>query len=46
LVLGSDITRRFIKTELEDIFGRMGFKVGIQEDLTKLRVNVLHDVEG
>ncbi len=46
LVLGSDITRRFIKTELEDIFGRMGFKVGIKEDLTKLRVSVLHDVEG
>lgn len=44
LVLGPDITRRFIKTELEEIFGGMGLKVEIKEDLAKLRVRVLHDL--
>lgn len=44
LVLGPDITRRFIKTELEEIFGGMGFKVEIKEDLAKLRVRVLQDL--
>ncbi|HJH27046.1 MAG TPA: CopG family transcriptional regulator [Methanophagales archaeon] len=44
LVLGPDVTRKFIKTELEEIFGGMGFKVNIKEDLAKLRVRVLHDL--
>ncbi len=44
LVLGPDITRRFIKTELEEIFGGMGLKVEIKEDLAKLRVRVLQDL--
>ena len=44
LVLGPDITREFVKTELEEIFGGMGFKVDIKEDLAKLRVRVLQDL--
>lgn len=44
LVFGPDITRKFIKTELEEIFGGMGLKVEIKEDLAKLRVRVLHDL--
>ncbi len=43
LVLGPDITREFVKTELEEIFGGMGLKVEIKEDLAKLRVRVLQD---
>ncbi len=44
LILGPDVTRKFIKTELEEIFGGMGLKVDIKEDLAKLRVRVLQDV--
>jgi len=44
LVLGSDIARRFIKTELEEIFEGMDFKVEIKEDLAKLRVRVTKDL--
>jgi len=44
LVLGSDIAKRFIKTELEEIFEGMGFKVNIKEDLAKLRVRVSKDL--
>jgi len=44
LVLGPDITREFVKTALEEIFGGMDFKVDIKEDLAKLRVNVLQDL--
>ena len=43
LVLGSDIARQFVKTELEGIFDGMGFKVVIKEDLAKLRVSILQD---
>ncbi len=44
LVFGPDITRKFIKTELEEIFDGMGLKVDIKEDLAKLRVRVLQDL--
>lgn len=43
LVLGSDIPKKFVKTELEEIFTGMGFRVEIKEDFTKLRVKVLQD---
>jgi hypothetical protein len=43
LVLGSDIVRQFIKTEIEVIFGGMSFKVEIKEDLAKLRMSVSKD---
>ena len=43
LVLGSDVPKKFIKTELEEIFTGMGFQVEIKEDFAKLRVKVLHD---
>jgi len=43
LVLGPDVTREFVKTELAEIFGRMGLKVEIKEDLAKLRVRILQD---
>lgn len=42
LVLGSDVPKKFIKTELEEIFAGMGFQVEIKEDFAKLRVKVLH----
>ena len=42
--MGSDVPKKFVKTELEEIFGRMGFKVDIKEDLAKLRVRVTKDL--
>ncbi len=45
LVLGSDVPKKFVKTELEEIFGGMGFRVEIKEDFSKLRVKVLHETE-
>jgi len=41
LVLGSDAPKQFLKTELEEIFEGMGFKVEIKEDFLKLRVRVV-----
>lgn len=38
VVLGPEVTRRFVKTELEGILARMGLEVGIKEDLAKLRL--------
>jgi hypothetical protein len=38
VVLGPEVTRRFVKTELADILERMGLDVGIREDLAKLRL--------
>ncbi|MEA2076098.1 MAG: ribbon-helix-helix protein, CopG family [Euryarchaeota archaeon] len=43
LVLGSDVPKKFVKTELEEIFNGMGFQVEIKEDFTKLRLKVLHE---
>ena len=43
LVLGSDVPKKFVKTELEEIFDGMGFQVEIKEDFTKLRVKVLSE---
>ncbi len=42
LVLGSDVLKPFIKTELEEIFAGMGYRVDVKEDLTKLRLKLLH----
>ena len=36
--------KKFVKTELEEIFAGMGLKVEIKEDLAKLRVKVLQDL--
>jgi len=44
LVLGSDVPKKFVKTELEEIFRGMGFHVEIKEDFSKLRVKVLQDL--
>ena len=41
LILYSDVTKKFVKTLLEDVLGGMGFKVEIKEDLAKLRLRVL-----
>lgn len=38
LVLNSDITKKFVKTFIEEVFEGMGLKVEIKEDLAKLRV--------
>ena len=43
LILGSDIPKEFVKTELEEIFAGMGFDVEIKEDFSKLRLKVLRD---
>lgn len=43
LILGSDIPKEFVKTELDEIFAGMGFQVEIKEDFAKLRVKVLRD---
>ncbi len=43
LVLGSAVPKKFVKTELEEIFKGMGFQVEIKEDFTKLRLKVLHE---
>ena len=43
LVLGSDVPKEFVKTELAEILGGMGFLVEIKEDFAKLRVKVLHE---
>jgi len=41
LLLGYDIPKMFVKTELLDIFSKMGIKVDIKEDFSKLRVKIL-----
>lgn len=41
LILGYDVPKKFIKTELEDIFSRMGRRAEIKEDLSKIRVKIL-----
>ena len=45
VVLSPDIARKFIKTEIEEILGRMGLEVGIKEDMAKLRVRIVHAYE-
>ena len=44
LIFGSDLPKKFVKTELEEIFKGMGFIVEIKEDFSKLRVKVVHDL--
>ncbi len=41
LLLGYDIPKKFVKTELEDIFSKMGIKVDVKEDFSKLRIKIL-----
>jgi hypothetical protein len=41
LILGYDVPKKFIKSELEDIFARMGRRAEIREDLSKIRVKIL-----
>jgi predicted transcriptional regulator len=38
LVLNSNITKKFVKTFIEEVFEGMGLKVEIKDDLAKLRV--------
>lgn len=38
LVLNSEVTKKFVKTFLEEVFKGMGLKAEIKEDLAKLRV--------
>jgi hypothetical protein len=44
LIFGSDLPKKFVRTELEEIFKGMGFMVEIKEDFSKLRVKVIHDL--
>ncbi len=44
LVFGSDLPKKFVRTELEEIFSGMGFMIEIKEDFSKLRVKVIHDL--
>lgn len=41
LILGYDVPKKFIKSELEDIFARMGRRAEIREDLSKIRVKII-----
>ncbi|MEM2989665.1 MAG: ribbon-helix-helix protein, CopG family [Halobacteria archaeon] len=41
LLLGSEVTKKFVKRLLEDFFYSMGFQIVIKEDLAKLRLKVL-----
>jgi hypothetical protein len=41
LILYSDITKKFVRTMIEDVLVGMGYKVEIKEDLAKLRLKVL-----
>jgi len=40
LILGYDVPKKFIMTELEDIFYKMDLHAEIKEDLSKLRVKI------
>lgn len=44
LVLSSDLAKKFVKMEIEEIFKGMGLVVETKEDLGKLRIKVLHDL--
>lgn len=41
LILGYDVPKKFIITEIEDIFSKMGSRAEIREDLSKIRVKIL-----
>ena len=41
LLLGYDVPKMFIRTEIEDIFTEMGRRVEIIEDLSKIRIKIL-----
>lgn len=41
LVMNSELTKKFVKTFLEEVFAVLGCKVEIKEDLAKLRIKVL-----
>ncbi|MDD1758729.1 MAG: ribbon-helix-helix protein, CopG family [Methanotrichaceae archaeon] len=44
LIFGSELSKKFIKIELEEIFKGMGFMVDVKEDFSKLRLKVIHDL--
>jgi hypothetical protein len=44
LIFGSELAKKFVRTELEEIFKGMGFTVEIKLDFSKLRVKVVHDL--
>ncbi|MDD1742907.1 MAG: ribbon-helix-helix protein, CopG family [Methanotrichaceae archaeon] len=44
LIFGSDLSKKFIREELEEIFEGMGFIVELKEDFSKLRLKVIHDL--
>ncbi|AET64107.1 hypothetical protein [Methanothrix harundinacea] len=41
LILGYDVPKRFIRTEIEEIISKMGRRAEIREDLSKIRVEIL-----
>ncbi len=41
LILFSETTKRFVRTQLEDVLGGMGYEIDIKEDLSKLRLKVM-----
>jgi len=41
LILGYDVSKKFIRDELEDILSRMGSQAEIREDLYKIRIKIV-----
>ncbi|GBE55664.1 MAG TPA: CopG family transcriptional regulator [Euryarchaeota archaeon] len=46
IVLSSDVTKKFIKTFLEEVFRGMNLKVEVREDYSKLRMRIIEDKKG
>ena len=44
LIFGSELSKKFIRIELQEIFEGMEFNVDIKEDFSKLRLKVIHDL--
>jgi hypothetical protein len=44
LVFGSELSKKFIKLDLEEIFKGMGFMVDIKDDFSKIRLKVIRDL--
>ncbi|GCC10470.1 hypothetical protein IPdc08_00498 [archaeon] len=46
IVLSSEVTKKFVKTFLEEVFRGMNLKVEVREDYSKLRMRIIEDKKG